>query len=79
MTDRKYSPVSHWGDDAKDGDPEETFHKLTREEAAAWRTRNPMVSPWRVVAVQGAVGLVVKKESMQTAAYMVRANTGGAL
>jgi hypothetical protein len=27
----------------------------------------------------GAVGLVVKKESMQTAAYMVRANTGGAL
>ncbi len=59
MTDRKYSPGSRWGDHAKDGDAEETFHKLTREEAAAWRVRNPVVSPWRVVAVQGAVGLVV--------------------
>jgi ATP synthase protein I len=59
MTDRKHSPGSPWGTDARDEDTEETFHKLTREEAAAWRARNPMVSPWRVVAVQGAVGLVV--------------------
>ncbi len=62
MTDRKHSPGSPWETDSsgeRDEDAEETFHKLTREEAAAWRARNPMVSPWRVVAVQGAVGLVV--------------------
>lgn len=62
MTDRKHSPGSPWEADSSDErgeDTEETFHKLTREEAAAWRARNPMVSPWRVVAVQGAVGLVV--------------------
>lgn len=58
MTDRKHSPGSPWETDAGD-DTEGTFHSLTREEAAAWRARNPMVSPWRVVAVQGAVGLVV--------------------
>jgi ATP synthase protein I len=32
---------------------------LTREEAQALREMNPSVSPWRVVAVQAAVGLVV--------------------
>lgn len=62
MTDRKQSPGDTW-DDNRNGDghdgSEDSFHKLTREEAAAWRTRNPRVSPWRVVAVQGAVGLVV--------------------
>ena len=59
MTDRKHSPGSPWEADTKGEDTEETFHRLTRDEAAAWRARNPMVSPWRVVAVQGAVGLVV--------------------
>jgi len=62
MTDRNHSPGNTWEDsrsgDSHDGS-EDSFHKLTREEAAAWRARNPMVSPWRVVAVQGVVGLVV--------------------
>jgi ATP synthase protein I len=31
---------------------------LTREQAQALRAANPPVSPWRVVAVQGAAGLV---------------------
>lgn len=31
----------------------------TREEVLAWRARNPLLSPWRVIAVQAVVGLVV--------------------
>jgi ATP synthase protein I len=38
---------------------EQSFKRLTREEAAALRAGNPMVSPWRVIAAQGAVGLAV--------------------
>jgi ATP synthase protein I len=38
---------------------ENTFKALTREEAQAIRQQQPTVSPWRVVAVQGGVGLVV--------------------
>jgi ATP synthase protein I len=32
------------------------FRRLTREEAAALRAKDPQVSPWWVVAVQAAVG-----------------------
>ncbi len=32
---------------------------LTREEAEALRSKQPSLSPWRVIAVQGAVGLGV--------------------
>jgi ATP synthase protein I len=38
--------------------PEAPFKTLTREEAQALRARIPSVSPWRVVAVQTAAGLV---------------------
>lgn len=34
----------------------ENFRPLTREEAQALRLRNPPLSPWRVIAVQVAVG-----------------------
>jgi ATP synthase protein I len=44
--------------DAHDG-TDDRFVPLTREQAAALRAANPPLSPWRVVAVQAAVGLVV--------------------
>ena len=37
---------------------EASFKTLTPEEAEALRTKLPMVSPWRVVGVQGLVGLL---------------------
>lgn len=42
--------------DWDDGDAKPPFKALTREEAQALAARNPAVSPWRVVAVQAAVG-----------------------
>lgn len=47
-------------DDASQGDAdgEAAFKPLTREEAQALRARNPAISPWRVVAIQAAAGLV---------------------
>ena len=45
-------------DDAEDGDAIRSFKPLTREEAAALRAQEPPVSPWRVIAVQAAVGVV---------------------
>ncbi len=38
---------------------EETFKPLTAEEAQALRKQNPPISPWRVLAVQGLVGVVI--------------------
>ncbi|HET9822379.1 MAG TPA: ATP synthase subunit I [Burkholderiaceae bacterium] len=47
-------------DDAADEDGERPFKRWTREEARALRAKDPFtVSPWRVVAVQIAAGLVV--------------------
>lgn len=37
----------------------ENFKPLTAEEAQVLRQKNPPVSPWRVIAVQALVGLVV--------------------
>jgi len=45
--------------DAEDGEANKSFKKLTREEVAALRAQEPPVSPWRVIAVQAAVGVVV--------------------
>jgi ATP synthase protein I len=47
-----------WADEP---DPEAapTVLALTREQAQALRERNPPLSPWRVVAVQAVVGVVV--------------------
>jgi len=35
------------------------FKSLTREEAEALRSRNPSLSPWRVVAAQAVLGLAI--------------------
>ena len=35
-----------------------SFKRLSREDVAALKAREPSVSPWRVVAVQAAVGVV---------------------
>jgi ATP synthase protein I len=48
---------STWAD-AEDGEASVRFKPLTREEAAALRAQEPPVSPWRVIAVQMAVGVV---------------------
>jgi len=42
----------------RDGVEEERFKAWTREEAQAWRKKNPSLSPWRVVAAQAVAGLV---------------------
>lgn len=45
---------------APDMQPDESdFKPLTAEQAARVRALNPSVSPWRVIAGQGAVGLLV--------------------
>lgn len=46
-----------WEDSSQSGDEARTFKSLSREEAQVLMARNPSVSPWRVVAVQAAVGL----------------------
>jgi ATP synthase protein I len=38
---------------------DESFRRLTPSEAAAFRARNPQLSPWRVIAAQAVVGAVV--------------------
>ena len=45
-----------WDDDEA---ADEHFQRLTPSQAAAFRARNPQVSPWRVIVVQAAVGGVV--------------------
>lgn len=42
-----------------DGAEEPEFKPLTAEQAQALRDKHPPVSPWRVLAMQAAVGLVV--------------------
>jgi ATP synthase protein I len=61
MTDR---PIQNNGrhalwDDAEDGTSKSSFKRLSREEAAVLRAQEPPVSPWRVIAVQAVVGVVV--------------------
>ncbi|MEW6704929.1 MAG: ATP synthase subunit I [Pseudomonadota bacterium] len=46
-------------DDERDGAAEQAFKPLTREQAQELRAKTPSVSPWRVIAVQVAVGVVV--------------------
>jgi ATP synthase protein I len=47
-----------WDDDAEAA-AALPWKRLSRDEAAALRAREPAVSPWRVVAAQAVVGLVV--------------------
>ena len=46
------------GADREDGAEPEVFKPWSKEEAEAWRSRNPPLSPWRVVAAQVVAGLV---------------------
>ena len=48
-------PSSSWADQEREAN-EVNFKRLSREEAAVLKAREPSVSPWRVVAVQAAVG-----------------------
>ena len=45
--------------DTADDDLESDFKPLTPEQAVAWRQRNPVTSPWRVLALQVLVGVAV--------------------
>ena len=38
---------------------ESDFKPLTAEEAEVWRSRNPSISVWKVVAGQALVGMLV--------------------
>jgi ATP synthase protein I len=51
-------PRDRWGQDEEDGAGRPPFKALTREEASALRAKEPPLSPWRVVGVQAAVGVV---------------------
>jgi len=42
----------------EDGAEQEFFKRWSKEEAQAWRSKNPSLSPWRVVAVQAAAGVL---------------------
>lgn len=53
----KTGPSDRWSDQ-EDEAANAGFKALSREEAAALRLKDPPVSPWRVVAVQAAVGVV---------------------
>lgn len=59
VSERKIQPGARaaWDDD--DAVDDERFQRLTPAQAAAFRARNPQVSPWRVIAAQAAVGGVV--------------------
>jgi ATP synthase protein I len=48
--------IGRGGWDDEDDDP---VRALTPQEAAALRAKNPSVSPWRVIAVQAALGAVI--------------------
>ena len=55
VSERKIEPGARaaWDDDDA---ADERFERLTPSQAAAFRARNPQVSPWRVIAVQAGVG-----------------------
>ena len=50
--------ISKPGADWEDAADEADIKPWSREQASAWRSANPSLSPWRVVAVQAAAGLV---------------------
>ena len=52
-------PTYNAWDDDEDRFAEQAPKPLTREQAQALRARNPLVSPWRVVAAQAVTGAVV--------------------
>lgn len=54
----RHESRGRWEED-DDGAGWPAFKTLTREEASALRAKEPPLSPWRVIAVQGGVGMVV--------------------
>ena len=50
--------VSKLSADREDGAEQEVFKPWSKEEAQAWTSKNPSLSPWRVVAVQAAAGML---------------------
>ncbi|MCY7314402.1 MAG: ATP synthase subunit I [Rubrivivax sp.] len=52
--------MNTWDDqqDGMDGNAGRHFMPLTKEQASALRMKEPPLSPWRVLGVQAAVGLV---------------------
>jgi ATP synthase protein I len=63
-SDRDHASVrdavrSREGTESADDGLEPDFKPLTPEQAAAWRQRNPVSSPWRVLGLQLLVGLAV--------------------
>ncbi len=50
---------SREGTESADDGLEPDFKPLTPEQAAAWRQRNPVSSPWRVLGLQLLVGMAV--------------------
>lgn len=57
-TDPRTPPSENAGEDWEDGAQEPEFKPLTREEAQQWRSRQPRLSPWRLVGVQVLVGVI---------------------
>ncbi|WP_282827245.1 ATP synthase subunit I [Pelomonas sp. V22] len=57
--DKLLAASAGWDDETPgDADGEAAFKGLTREEAQALRAKNPLLSPWKVVAAQAAAGVV---------------------
>ena len=56
--DRKFGSDRWSGEDDEDK-RSAAFTPLTREQAQALRSQDPPLSPWRVIGVQAAVGVVV--------------------
>jgi ATP synthase protein I len=56
----KTGQTSGWQEDgdAEDWGAGKSFKRLTKEEAAALRAKEPPVSPWRVIAAQAAIGVM---------------------
>jgi ATP synthase protein I len=60
MAIERHSKVDRWDDEENQAaEDAAAFKPLTREEAQALRLKDPPLSPWRVIAVQAAVGGVV--------------------
>ncbi len=58
MAIERHHRNDRWADD-DEAQASAALRPLTREEAEALRRKEPPLSPWRVIAVQGAVGLGV--------------------
>lgn len=58
MSAERTNRAADWADQ-EDEAAKQPFKALTREEAQALRQREPTISPWRVIAVQAALGAVL--------------------